>query len=52
MTRLEEERFLIITGAGFGMHDLAWIRSQLSGREGVELNPPGAEGDVRHRRPG
>ena len=37
VTRLGEERFLIITGAGFGMHDLAWIRSQLSGWEGVQL---------------
>ncbi len=37
VTRLEEERFLIITGAGVGMHDLAWIRSQLSGREGFQL---------------
>ena len=37
VTRLEEQRFLIIAGAGTGMHDLAWIRSQLSGREGVQL---------------
>jgi glycine cleavage system aminomethyltransferase T len=26
VTRLEEERFLIVTGTAFGNHDLAWIR--------------------------
>ena len=28
-TRLEEERFGIVTGTAFGNHDLAWIRSHL-----------------------
>jgi glycine cleavage system T protein len=27
VTRLRSDRFLIVTGAGVGMHDLAWIRS-------------------------
>jgi glycine cleavage system T protein len=27
VTRLEEERFRIVTGTAFGRHDLAWIRS-------------------------
>ena len=29
VTRLEEERFLIVTGTAFGRHDLSWIRSHL-----------------------
>ena len=37
VTRLEEDRFLIVTGSGTGMRDLAWIRSQLSGWEGVDI---------------
>jgi 4-methylaminobutanoate oxidase (formaldehyde-forming) len=28
VTRLAEDRFLIVTGTAFGRHDLAWIRSQ------------------------
>ena len=30
VTHLAENRFQIITGTAFGIHDLAWIRSQLS----------------------
>ena len=29
VTRLEDERFLIVTGTAFGRHDLSWIRSHL-----------------------
>ncbi len=29
VTRLEADRFLIITGGGFAVHDLAWIRGHL-----------------------
>jgi glycine cleavage system aminomethyltransferase T len=29
VTRLEEQRFLIVTGTAFGRHDLSWIRSHL-----------------------
>ena len=29
VTRLEEDRFGIVTGTAFGNHDLAWIRSHL-----------------------
>jgi glycine cleavage system T protein len=29
VTRLGEQRFLIITGAGMGMHDLAWLKKHL-----------------------
>jgi glycine cleavage system T protein len=29
VTRLGPERFLVVTGAGVGQHDLAWIRSHL-----------------------
>ncbi|HEX5589674.1 MAG TPA: FAD-dependent oxidoreductase [Candidatus Limnocylindrales bacterium] len=30
VTRLAEERFLIVTGTAFGNHDLGWIRKQLA----------------------
>lgn len=30
VTRLAKDRFQIITGTAFGIHDLSWIRSQLS----------------------
>jgi 4-methylaminobutanoate oxidase (formaldehyde-forming) len=38
-TRLEPERYLLVTGTAFGNHDLGWIRKQLGdGRfEGVEV---------------
>jgi 4-methylaminobutanoate oxidase (formaldehyde-forming) len=29
VTRLAEERFMLITGAAFGMHDLSWIRQHM-----------------------
>jgi 4-methylaminobutanoate oxidase (formaldehyde-forming) len=29
VTRLEEERFLIVTGTAFGRHDLSWIRQHV-----------------------
>ena len=32
VTRLDEDRFGIVTGTAFGNHDLAWIRSHLPGR--------------------
>jgi 4-methylaminobutanoate oxidase (formaldehyde-forming) len=31
VTRLADERFLIVTGTAFGNHDLGWIRKQLAG---------------------
>ncbi len=31
VTRLEEDRFRIVTGTAFGQHDLAWIRSHAPG---------------------
>ena len=37
VTRLEEERFRIVTGTAFGRHDLAWIRSHLPEDGLVEL---------------
>jgi 4-methylaminobutanoate oxidase (formaldehyde-forming) len=30
LTRLDDERFRIVTGTAFGQHDLSWIRSHLS----------------------
>ncbi len=32
VTRLAEDRFLIVTGTAFGNHDLGWIRKQLDDR--------------------
>lgn len=29
ITRVSEDSFLVLTGGGMGMHDLAWIRSQV-----------------------
>jgi glycine cleavage system aminomethyltransferase T/glycine/D-amino acid oxidase-like deaminating enzyme len=37
VTRVADERFWVVTGGGVGMHDLAWMRSQLPGDESVEL---------------
>ena len=33
VTRLAEDRFLIVTGTAFGNHDLGWIRKNLDERE-------------------
>ena len=35
VTRLAEDRFLVVTGGGSGMHDLAWLRAQV--RDGEDL---------------
>lgn len=35
VTRLDEDRFMVVTGGGSGMHDLAWIRRRV--REGEEV---------------
>ena len=37
VTRLEADRFLIITGGGFAIHDLAWIRGHLPDGGTVEV---------------
>jgi glycine cleavage system T protein len=37
VTRLDEERFWVVTGGGVGMHDLAWIRRQLPEDGSVRL---------------
>jgi glycine cleavage system T protein len=37
VTRLEEERFRIITGTAFGIHDMDWIRRHLSEEGSVRL---------------
>jgi glycine cleavage system T protein len=37
VTRLGLERFLIVTGAGVGMHDLAWIRGHLPAHGSVDV---------------
>ena len=36
ITRIEQDRFLVVTGTAFGQHDLEWLRRQLPG-EGVRL---------------
>ncbi len=35
VTRLGPDRFLLVTGSAFGLHDLAWIRSHLPAGESV-----------------
>lgn len=37
VTRLEEERFAIVTGTAFGGHDLSWIRRHLPDDGSVEV---------------
>ena len=37
VTRVDEERFWVVTGGGVGMHDLAWMRSQLPDDHSVQL---------------
>ena len=37
ITRLADERFLIITGSAFGTHDMAWIRRHLPKDGSVQL---------------
>jgi glycine cleavage system T protein len=37
VTRLAEERFLLVTGTAFGNHDLAWIRRQLTDQDAVTV---------------
>jgi dimethylglycine oxidase len=37
VTRVDDARFWVVTGGGVGMHDLAWMRSQLQGDQSVQL---------------
>src|SRR5437588_2329416 len=37
VTRIDDERFWVVTGGGVGMHDLAWMRRQLPGDSSVHL---------------
>ena len=37
VTRAGEESFMVVTGGGSGMHDLAWLRRQLRGDERVSI---------------
>ena len=41
VTRMEDERFLIITGSAFGQHDLSWIRLHLPVDGRVEVDDVG-----------
>ena len=38
ITRLEADRFLLVTGTAFGQHDLAWLRRHLPDDGSVQLN--------------
>ncbi len=38
VTRLAPDRFLLITGSAFGLHDLAWLRAHLREDERVSLD--------------
>jgi 4-methylaminobutanoate oxidase (formaldehyde-forming) len=37
VTRLTEDRYLVVTGTAFGQHDLAWLRNHLPGDGSVHL---------------
>jgi dimethylglycine oxidase len=37
VTRVESNRFWVVTGGPFGMHDLAWMRAHLSGDGSVQI---------------
>jgi dimethylglycine oxidase len=37
VTRVDDERFWVVTGGGVGMHDLAWMRTQLPSDHSVRL---------------
>lgn len=37
VTRVDDERFWVVTGGGVGMHDLAWMRKQLPSDHSVRL---------------
>ncbi|HLF61127.1 MAG TPA: FAD-dependent oxidoreductase [Acidimicrobiia bacterium] len=37
VTRLEEDRFLLVTGSAFGRHDLSWLKQHSPPGEGVEI---------------
>jgi 4-methylaminobutanoate oxidase (formaldehyde-forming) len=37
VTRLGEDRFLLVTGTAYGNHDAAWLRSQVSEGAAVEI---------------
>jgi 4-methylaminobutanoate oxidase (formaldehyde-forming) len=37
VTRLEEDRFRLVTGTAFGLHDQAWIRSQIPAGSAVRI---------------
>ncbi|MEO8274407.1 MAG: FAD-dependent oxidoreductase, partial [Chloroflexota bacterium] len=52
VTRIADDRFLIVTGTAFGNHDLGWIRRHLPARESSgAAESPGADdtADVRVR---
>ena len=52
VTRLAEDRFLIVTGTAFGNHDLGWLRKHLPARAASgAVESPGADdaADVRVR---
>ena len=51
ITRLEESRFLIVTGGSMGIHDLRWIRSHLPDDGSVSINDVSAS-PLLHRSMG
>jgi 4-methylaminobutanoate oxidase (formaldehyde-forming) len=42
VTRLEEERFLIITGTAFGQHDMSWLRLNMPEDGSVSIEDVGS----------
>jgi glycine cleavage system T protein len=37
VTRLGADRFMLVTGSAFGLHDLAWVRSHAADQRGVTV---------------
>jgi len=42
VTRLEQDRFLIITGTAFGQHDISWLRLNMPGDGSVTIDDVGS----------
>ena len=38
VTRLGQERFMLVTGSAFGLHDLAWVRSHVADDGAVKVD--------------
>ena len=51
VTRVGADRFMLVTGSAFGLHDLSWVRSLPYG-EAAAVEPAAALGPLQWRLPG